>query len=127
MRILRSILIASAALFALTLAACGGKAASSGNTLTMDTASFSGASSLTIKAGQSVKFVDSADGATHLLVTGQNGAFSAETGAPAQLSAAAGMQINPDQTISVVFPTAGTYHITCTVHPGMNATVIVTP
>jgi plastocyanin len=126
MRILRNILITGAALFALTLAACGGKANAGGNTLNMDASTFSGVSSLTVKVGQSVKFADAAGGATHFLTTGQNGAYASESGAPAQLSAATGMQIDPGQSDAITFATAGTYHITCTVHPGMNVTITVT-
>ncbi len=82
---------------------------------------------VTIKAGQAVTFNDPADtGNVHNLVTGSNGQFSAETGAPSQFASASGINFAPGQSMDVVFPTAGTYKITCTIHPGMEATVTVT-
>ena len=82
---------------------------------------------VTIKAGQAVTFNDPADtGNVHNLVTGSNGQFSAEAGAPSQFAAASGVNFVPGQSMDIVFPTAGTYKITCTIHPGMEATVTVT-
>ncbi len=84
-------------------------------------------SSVTVKAGQAVKFIDASDGAPHKLVIGTNGTWTATDGAPSQLNNSAGMSINPGQTIDVVFSTPGTYPVTCTVHPAMQLTVTVTP
>lgn len=82
---------------------------------------------VTIKAGQAVTFNDPADtGNVHNLVTGSNGQFSAEAGAPSQFASASGVNFAPGQSMDIVFPTAGTYKITCTIHPGMEATVTVT-
>ena len=82
---------------------------------------------VTIKAGQAVTFNDPADtGNVHMLVTGSNGRFSAEAGAPQEFAASTGVTFSPGDTKNIVFPTAGTYKITCTLHPGMEATVTVT-
>lgn len=82
---------------------------------------------VTIKAGQAVTFNDPADtGNVHLLVTGSNGQFSAQAGAPSEFASASGVSFSPGESKNIVFPTAGTYKITCTIHPGMEATVTVT-
>ncbi|HLJ80516.1 MAG TPA: plastocyanin/azurin family copper-binding protein [Ktedonobacterales bacterium] len=93
-------------------------------TINMATTSFSGTTTVTIKAGQSVTF-DDTNGGTHNLVTGSNGTFSQEAGAPSEFSSS-GTLFHPGDTKTIVFPTAGTYHITCTFHPTMEATVTVT-
>lgn len=118
--------IASLAM-ALVLVGCGGPKVASGGppTLAMDMSNFTGATTVTIKAGASVTFTDSASGSTHLLVTGTQGQTAAEAGAPTELTSASGFEIDKGKSVSITFPTAGTYHITCTVHPAMNATVIV--
>lgn len=82
--------------------------------------------SVTIKAGQSVTFDDpSASGGTHNLVTGKNGQFSAQSGAPSEFTSS-GIMFSPGDSKAIKFPTAGTYTITCTFHPSMLATVTVT-
>jgi preprotein translocase SecF subunit len=92
-------------------------------TVTLGPTSFNGNSSVTITAGQSVTF-DNARGGTHNLVTGAGGTFSQEAGAPGQLGAT-GLPLTPGDVTPVTFPTAGTYHITCTFHPSMQLTVTV--
>ena len=135
-------------LLTLAFAACGGGSSSTGATATNTTGSapsatntpsqsgggaatismgvgqFSGNVSVTIKAGQSVTF-DDTDGGPHNLVTGTGGAFSAEAGAPSQFTSQ-GIPFSGGDKTTVVFPTAGVYHITCTFHPSMQATVTVT-
>ena len=107
-----------------TTGSTGGGASAA--TIGMGLQSFSNAR-VTIKAGQAVNFNDPADtGNVHNLVTGSNGQFSAEAGAPSQFASASGVNFVPGQTMDIVFPTAGTYQITCTIHPGMEATVTVT-
>jgi plastocyanin len=55
---------------------------------------------------------------------GTNGQFKAQKGAPPELNSASGVNVNGNaQTIT--FPTAGSYPITCTLHPDMQATVVV--
>ncbi len=119
----------------LAFAACGGSAASNSgsssstansNTITMGQSNFVGSTSVTIKAGQSVNFVDpSSSGGTHILAIGTNGTFTSATGAPTSLNTASGLTINAGQTQTIVFPTAGVYHVTCIIHPAMNVTVTV--
>ncbi len=114
---------------ALALAACGGKGSANGscsaNTVKMEVSTF-GCTSLTVKAGTTVTFDNTVNGGgTHVLVTGTNGSFTAETGAPADLNAASGLNFSPGDKKTETFATAGTYHITCTIHPTMNLTITV--
>lgn len=111
----------------LALAACG--SAQNTNTgqptLMMSASDFMGTTSLTVKAGDTVRFTDGASGGTHFLLTGTNAVFAPEAGAPAELSAPTGKEIDVGQSWTLTFATPGTYHITCTIHPGMNATIVV--
>jgi plastocyanin len=114
---------------ALGLAACGGGGSSGGGgtgaaTITMGGTSFSGTTDVTIKAGQAVTFDDS-NGGSHHLVTGSNGTFSQEAGAPSEFGAN-GTDFTPGNSKTITFTTAGTYHITCTFHPSMEANITVT-
>jgi plastocyanin len=84
---------------------------------------FNGTPSVSIKAGQTVAFDDS-NGGPHNLVTGMHGSPSPETGAPQALEGS-GLPFSSGDIHTVIFPTAGTYHITCTFHPSMQATVTV--
>jgi plastocyanin len=95
-------------------------------TITMGTGIFSGSTSVSIKAGQGVTLND-ANGGPHDLVIGTHGQFTAETGAPAELNNQSGIAFDAGVTMTVTFANAGTFHITCTLHPGMQATVTVTP
>jgi plastocyanin len=92
-------------------------------TITMNEFNFTGATRVTIKAGQAVRF-DDTEGSTHILIIGTNGQFKAQSGAPPELNSADGTNVNGDIKV-ITFPTAGTYPITCTLHPDMQATVIV--
>jgi plastocyanin len=123
----------------LVLAACGGAASAgpsgggsggagpaSGQTLTAGVSTFVGPTTFSIHAGQSITLVDpSASGGIHNIVTGTGGLFSPETGAPTQIAAASGLDIQPGSTVVLTFTQSGTYHITCTIHPPMQATVTV--
>jgi plastocyanin len=91
----------------------------------MGSGHFSGNTSVTIKAGQSVLFDDSAGG-PHDLVIGMHGTFTAQNGAPSQLNNKSGVNFGGGDQATIAFPTAGTYNITCTFHPSMQATVTVT-
>ncbi len=107
----------------LALAACGGSSNAGGaGTISLGSGKFN-TTSVTIKAGQSVTFDDS-NGSPHNLVTGSNGVFSQQAGAPSELS---GLAFSGGDVKTVTFPTAGTYMITCTIHPSMEATITVTP
>jgi plastocyanin len=136
---------------AFTLAACGGTSSAASPTATtppaptattaaptattqpsaatimMGRSSFSGNTSVTIKAGQAVLFDDSAGGGgTHDLVIGMNGQFHAVSGAPSELNSATGTSFSPGDQKVITFATAGTYPITCVIHPTMQVTVTVT-
>lgn len=93
-------------------------------TINMGFQVFSGTPTVTIKAGQSVTF-DDTNGGAHNLVTGTHGTYSQEAGAPAEFTPT-GIAFSGGDSKTIAFPTAGTYHITCTFHPAMEATVTVT-
>jgi plastocyanin len=117
------------ALAALAVAGCdnGGGGNGAPNTITMGGSSFVGNTSISITAGQAVTFDDpSSSGGSHNLVTGTDMHFSAETGAPSEFATSNGINFSPGDSKPVTFPTAGTYHITCTIHSSMNATITVT-
>jgi plastocyanin len=100
---------------------------SSSATVEMGSFSFTSGTSITIKVGQAVTFDDPATGGgTHILVTGTQGQFSAQAGAPSEFSSTNGIMFNPGDSKTITFPTAGTYTITCTIHNSMLATISVT-
>jgi plastocyanin len=103
-------------------AACGGPAS---NEVDMGIATFQ-QDSVTIKAGQAVQFADPANGGgVHVLCVGQNLRCVPQPGAPDALDGTAGITFNPGDTRDIVFPTAGSYDVVCTIHPGMVVTVVV--
>ncbi len=106
--------------------ACGGStsAASGQNTVHLTDTTFA-QSSITIKKGQTITLVN--DTATvHIITNGtwdsnDNPIPRVETGAPKVNDTVGSFG---SQTIGP-FNTAGTFHLYCTVHPGMNLTIIV--
>ena len=112
---------ALAVMLALTLAGCGG---SPSNQVDMGVAAFQ-QSSVSIKAGQAVHFVDPASGGTHVICVGEGVKCIAQSGAPAALNTADGMTFNTGDSRDIVFSTAGTYHVVCIIHPGMEVIVNV--
>jgi plastocyanin len=133
--------VALIALFALmisVLAACGsssssgsggnsGNSGSNSNTITMGATTFS-TNSITITKGSTLTFVDDQNtGSMHILVTGTQGNFQSEAGAP-DFGGANGHTFQPGQSFTTgPWNTDGTYHVTCTIHPTtMNLTVTVT-
>lgn len=110
---------------ALALAGCGGGGAASGAVVNMGVATFQ-QSGVTVKAGQSVRFVDPTTGGVHIICVGQGAQCVPQASAPAALNTAQGMQFNQGDTHDIVFPTAGTYTIVCIIHPGMQVVVTVT-
>jgi plastocyanin len=108
----------------LAVAACG-PSQSAPNEVSMVTASFSTAT-ITIHAGQAVRFTDPAGtGATHIICLGEDGTCATAAQGPSDLQDP-GFTINAgDQARDVTFSLAGTYKITCSIHPSMNLTVIV--
>lgn len=114
-------LVTLAAALVLALAGCGGAASIE---VDMGVASFR-QSQVTIKAGQAVHFVDPASGGTHVICVGKDLTCVAQTGAPDALNTTSGLTFNTGDTRDIVFPTAGTYVVICTIHPGMQVTVTV--
>src|SRR5262252_1595294 len=92
----------------------GGGSSGGGATLSMSSSGFSGATNITITAGQAVTFDDSSGG-THDLVTGTNGQFTSATGAPNEFSTKDGLDLSAGDKKSVTFANTGTYKITCTI------------
>ncbi len=122
-----SVLSLSLSLLALTLAGCGGGGGSSGaasNELDLGPSSFV-QTSIALSTGQALHLVDpQSTGGTHNLCLGQHGQCDANTTGPSELHSP-GMMISPGTTKDITFSAAGTYHITCTIHPSMNLTVTV--
>jgi plastocyanin len=110
------------AVLALSVTGCGSGAA---NEVDMGVADFQ-QSSVTIQAGQAVHFVDPASGGTHVLCVGQALTCAPQAGAPAELNTSEGLTFTTGDTRDLVFSAAGTYTVICTIHPGMQVTVIVT-
>lgn len=123
-------------LLALLLAACGGGGSSgSSNSGSSNSGSSSAAtvhlgssnfvqSSVTVQKGQSLTMIDDVS-VVHIIKNGSwvngNPEPKQETGAPT-----VDVQFNGNDTHTVgPFNTAGTFHLYCTVHPGMNLTVTV--
>lgn len=116
--------VALALVFAFT--GCGkqaGGGASSGDTVDMTAATFV-QSSLKVKSGTAVKFVDPASGSMHIICTGEQGTCSNDTNAPKDVQGN-GFTINTGETKTVTFDNPGTYKITCSIHPAMNLTLTV--
>jgi plastocyanin len=109
------------------LSACGSSHGQRpNNEIDMGVAEFQ-ESSITVNAGQSVQFVDPANGGgVHVLCIGKNSMCVPQAGAPAQLNVSNGIQVSPgDPPIDVTFSTKGTYVVVCTIHPGMAVTINV--
>jgi plastocyanin len=107
------------------VAACGGSATASGpNQVHMNDLNFE-QSSITIKKGERITLVNDV-AAVHIIENGTwdnngNAQSDKESGAPAvdaQLNGYANQQFGP-------FNTPGTFHLYCTIHPGMKLTIIV--
>src|SRR6266516_1653664 len=113
---------------ALTLVACGntgpGNAGGSGDTVHMNNADFL-QSSITIHKAESITLVADT-GVPHWIANGawENGTAQAakEAGAP-QVN---NVQIDGNSSqANGPFNTAGTFHLYCAIHPGMNLTITV--
>jgi len=81
--------------------------------------------SVSIKAGQSVHFVDPASGGTHIICVGEGVKCVPQAGAPADLNTDEGLSFQTGDSKDIVFPTAGTYHVVCIIHPGTEVVVTV--
>lgn len=116
-------------LLALALGACGKGAAganttstTSANTVTMNASNFD-QHTITIKAGEAVTF-DNSNGAFHQICLGKDMTCNKTAQGPQEVQGD-GFAINGGAKKQVTFATAGTYDITCSVHPNMNLTVTV--
>ena len=123
MRKLTGAIVLSLSMLALTLAGCGGGGGAS-NELDLGPVNFI-QTSITLSAGQALHIVDpQSTGGTHILCLGQHGACDSNPTGPSELHGP-GLPISPGTTKDITFSAAGTYHITCTIHPSMNLTVTV--
>jgi len=121
------VILALGSVISLLLVACGtaGSATSTaGNTVHMNDAQFD-QTSVTIKKGESLTLID--DTLTpHIIANGtwKNGTAhpASEPGAPQVKD----VQINGNSSQTIgPFTTAGTFKLYCTIHSGMNLTVVV--
>jgi plastocyanin len=128
----RALLLPLFLILMLAMIACGKSVGTTGdngggtpaNQVGMDATDFTN-TTVTIKAGSSVHFVDSSDnGGTHIICAGENGQCSNDANAPKDLQGT-GFQIDLGQSKDVTFDKAGTYKVTCSIHPNMNLTVTV--
>lgn len=112
----------------LGLAACGSASGDSNtnapaNEADMGTNNFV-QTSRTIKTGESIHFVDQQSGTTHILCIGRDGHCDTSAKGPQDLTGQ-GFTIQPGESHDVRFDTAGTYAVTCSIHPNMNMTITV--
>jgi len=80
---------------------------------------------ITIARGQSVVFVNDS-GWLHVIGPGDDGRLGKQSGTPGMGQRGAFVSESGQQFVSGPWTTPGTYHITCSLHPEMNLTVIVT-
>jgi plastocyanin len=85
-------------------------------TQSLGNGTFENPNSQTIKVGEQVRY-DNSHGGVHNLVT-------TESGAPSEFSGG-GLAFAGGETKDITFSTAGTFHITCSIHPSMQETVTV--
>lgn len=114
------------AFLALGLAACGqssAPASAAANQVDMGVNNFV-QTNVTLGTGQSVHFVDQQSGAMHVLCIGKNGQCITNAKGPQELIGQ-GITIQPGQSQDVRFDTAGTYTVTCPLHPDMNLSVTI--
>jgi plastocyanin len=111
-------------LVTILVVACGGSSGGGGGaTVHMNSTNFT-QSSVTITKGSSLTLVDDV-AVTHMITNG-----SWDNGVPKPMPEAGAPTVNAtfngddSQTIGP-FNTAGTFHLYCTIHSGMNLTVIV--
>ena len=112
----------------LSLGACGGSSnsASAGTSTVHMTAMAFAQESITIPRGSTLTLINDSS-VPHILANGSwmNSSAQAmhEQGMPAMM---ANMQVMGQSNQALgPFSTPGTYHLYCTVHPGMNLTVVV--
>jgi plastocyanin len=125
----RLVLIALSVMVITLLIACGSTPAVQSdkpNMIKMDGHAFK-VTTITIQKGSTLTFVNSPDaGGLHILVVGKDGQNDSENGAPDFGGISGHRSGAGDAWATPPWNVAGTYHVTCTVHPMMNLTVIVT-
>ncbi|WP_156025391.1 cupredoxin domain-containing protein [Thermogemmatispora carboxidivorans] len=82
-------------------------------------------SCITLSKGGTLKVVPGPGSTLHILDYGQWKNGSAEPATPSGAPPLKDVQVTSSSVSIGPFTTAGTYHIYCTIHPGMNLTVIV--
>ncbi len=106
------------------VAGCGGSSGSTAaNEVKMNAAEFE-QTTITVKAGTALHLTDEQSGTTHLLCLGKDSQCDPNATGPQKLQGNP-LQVDPGQSVDIVFDTPGTYNITCTIHPGMELTVTV--
>lgn len=95
----------------------------SGTTVKTGTATFE-QTCIALKKGDTLKIVQDQT-SFHILDYGLWNGTSAQPETPSGAPAMKGLQLSGPSVSVGPFTTAGTYHIYCTVHPGMNLTVQV--
>lgn len=106
----------------------GGTSGPPANTVTMTSDNFT-AHTLTVKANDPITFDDPSNGGNiHVLCvgTGNGGTNTCDKSgnAPSSLYGQ-GMTFNAGDTQKLTFTTAGSYHVICTLHPGMYIDITV--
>lgn len=82
-------------------------------------------SCVTLSPGATLTFNDpTSSGGVHIICLGNQQKCNASAQGPSVLQGQ-GFEIQPGQTKTATFSTAGTYQVTCTVHPNMNLSVKV--
>ena len=97
----------------------------SGDTLQTTTSNFA-QTCITLSKGGTLKVVPGPGSTFHILDYGQWNNGTAQPATPANVPPLKDVQLTSSSVSIGPFTTAGTYQIYCTIHPGMNLTVIVT-
>ncbi len=82
-------------------------------------------SRVTIPRGGTVTFYNDS-GFLHVLGPGDDGRFASEPGSAQLGTRGAALSETGDTYVAGPWNTPGTYHITCSLHPEMNITIVVT-
>ena len=122
-------LLVIASLIAVFLSACGSTSCGSSGSSTTPTVRMCGRnfveSSITISKGQSLTLVDD-DSMAHIIANGSWIDGSPQPRREPDAPVANNLQFNGNDSHTIgPFTTTGTFHYYCTIHQGMNLTVIV--
>ncbi len=79
--------------------------------------------SVSLSNGETLHLQNPADGVTQILCLGVDRKCQPENGAPGMLNH--GIRVQPGQSVTIIFDTDGTYHLTSETTPGMNLSVDV--